>query len=204
MPAPLIEAPLILASGSSTRAKMLRDAGVEIEILKPNVDEDELKASCRAEGADAVETAVALAEMKALAVSRKMMGRLVLGADQMLECEGVWFDKPADATAARAQLDALRGRRHHLVSAAVLGVDGRRIWHHVDTAEITMRDFSDAFLDAYLTRAGADVTASVGAYQLEGLGAQLMARVRGDFFTVLGLPLLPVLAALRAHGMLPE
>jgi septum formation protein len=193
---------LVLASGSAARAKMLRDAGVALEIIKPAVDEDELKASYRAEGADVIDTAIALAEMKAQAVSRKQAGRYVLGADQMLECEGVWFDKPADHAAARAQLKALRGRRHHLISAAVLVKDGQRLWHHVDRAELTMRDFSDGFLDWYLALAGEAVMASVGAYHLEGLGAQLMTRVRGDFFTVLGLPLLPVLAILRTHGML--
>ncbi len=201
-------ASLILASGSAARAKMLRDAGVLIEIRRPHVDEDEIKASYRADGADAVDTAIALAEMKALAVSRKAMeaepGRVVLGADQMLECDGIWFDKPADEKAARAQLAALRGRAHHLISAAVLVRDGERLWHHVDRAEIIMRDFSDAFLDTYLGEVGDDVTGSVGAYHLEGRGAQLMSRVRGDFFTVLGLPLLPVLAILRTHGMLAE
>ncbi|MBI2256175.1 MAG: Maf-like protein [Proteobacteria bacterium] len=197
-----MKAALILASGSSARAKMLRDAGVALEIEKPAVDEDELKASYRADGADVIDTAIALAEMKALAVSRKHSGRYVLGADQMLECEGIWFDKPADVAAARAQLKALRGRRHHLVSAAVLVKDGERLWHHVDRAELTMRDLSDEFLEWYLALAGEAVTSSVGAYHLEGLGAQLMTRVRGDFFTVLGLPLLPVLAILRTHGML--
>lgn len=195
-------ASLILASGSAARAKMLRDAGVSLEIIKPAVDEDELKVSYRAEGADVIDTAIALAEMKAQAVSRRQSGRYVLGADQMLECEGVWFDKPADIAAARAQLKALRGRQHHLVSAAVLVKDGQRIWHHVDRAELTMRDISDAFLEWYLAMAGDVVTSSVGAYHLEGIGAQLMTRVRGDFFTVLGLPLLPVLAILRTHGML--
>jgi septum formation protein len=203
-----MNAPLILASGSPARARMLREAGVEIEVQKPQVDEDEIKASYRGEGADVIDTAIALAEMKALSVSRRVMkadpGRYVLGSDQMLECDGIWFDKPADLAAARAQLRALRGRAHHLVSAAVLAKDGQRIWHHVDRAELVMRDFSDAFLDDYLSKVGADVLNSVGAYHLEGLGAQLMSRVRGDFFTVLGLPLLPVLAILRSHGMLPS
>ena len=200
-------APLILASGSTARAKMLRDAGVALDIAVPRIDEDEIKASYCAEGVGVEDTAIALGEMKALAVSRKVMaadpGRHVLGSDQMLECGGIWFDKPMDLAAARAQLMALRGRRHHLVSAAVLVKDGVRIWHHVDRAELTMRDFTDGYLDAYLGAIGADVLSSVGAYHLEGLGAQLFTSVRGDFFTVLGLPLLPVLAILRTHGMLP-
>ena len=197
---------LLLASGSATRARMLRDAGVAVENLAPRVDEDEIKASYRGAGARVEDTAIALAELKAQSVSRKIMGgmpgRYVLGADQMLECGGIWFDKPADLAAARAQLAALRGRTHHLVSAAVLVRDGERLWHHVDRAELVMRDFSDAFLDDYLRGIGAEVLGSVGAYHLEGLGAQLFSRVRGDFFTVLGLPLLPVLAILRQHGML--
>lgn len=193
---------LVLASGSSARARMLKDCGVAVEIVKPAVDEAELKASYRTEGANVIDTAVALAEMKARAVSRRLNGRYVLGADQMLECEGTWFDKPADKEAARRQLKALSGRAHHLVSAAVLVKDGERLWHHVDRAELTMRELGDDFLDWYLAAIGDEVTNSVGAYHLEGLGAQLMSRVRGDFFTVLGLPLLPVLAILRAHGML--
>lgn len=206
----LVLASLVLASGSATRAKMLRDAGVAVEIVTPRVDEDEIKASYRAEGAGAEDTAIALAEMKALTVSRKIMGdnppansgRYVLGADQMLDCSGIWFDKPADIAAARAQLAALQGRRHHLISAAVLVKDGVRLWHHVDRAELVMREVSDAYLDYYLGAVGTEVLSSVGAYHLEGLGAQLFSRVRGDFFTVLGLPLLPVLAILRQHGML--
>ncbi len=194
--------PLILASGSAARARMLREAGVEIEILMPAIDENEVKASFRMEGADVIDTAIALAETKAMAISRQRDGRHVLGADQMLECENIWFDKPADMPEARAQLKALRGRRHHLVSAAVLVKDGERLWHHVDRAELVMRDFSDAFLERYLETVGEAVITSVGAYHLEGPGAQLMAQVRGDFFTVLGLPLLPVLAILREHGML--
>lgn len=199
-------AALILASGSATRARLLRDAGIAIEILKPSVDEDEIKASYRAEGAGVDETAVALADLKAGSISRRLAGQVgiyVLGSDQMLECDGTWFDKPADRAAARAQLVSLRGKAHHLISAAVLMKDGQRIWHHIDRAELVMRDFSDAFLDDYLDRAGDAVLGSVGAYHLEGLGAQLFSRVRGDFFTILGLPLLPVLAILREHGMVP-
>jgi septum formation protein len=199
-------APLILASGSATRARMLRDAGIAIEIVRPAVDEEEVKASHRAAGTAVEDVALALAELKAASVARRLAaqsGAYVLGSDQMLDCDGVWFDKPADRAAARAQLLALRGKTHRLVSAAVLLKDGQRIWHHVDEARLTLRDFSDAFLEGYLARAGADVLGSVGAYQLEGLGAQLFARVRGDFFTILGLPLLPVLAILREHGMVP-
>lgn len=202
---------LILASGSATRARLLRDAGLDPEIARPAVDEDEVKASCRAAGATADETALMLAELKAGAVAQRAdsgarragAGRFVLGCDQMLECGGAWFDKPADMAAARAQLLALRGRRHRLVTAAVLFHDGARIWHHVAQAELSMRDFSDAFLDSYLSLAGAAVLGSVGAYQIEGPGAQLFAGISGDYFSILGLPLLPVLAILREHGMVP-
>lgn len=196
---------LILASGSATRARLLRAAGLVFEAMKPAVDEDEIKISYRAGGADVSEAALALAELKAGSIARRLgPGFLVLGSDQMLECDGDWFDKPASRDEARAQLMALRGRAHQLVTSAYLMKDGQRIWHHVERAELTMRAFPDAFLDNYLDRAGDSVLSSVGAYQLEGLGAQLFARIRGDFFTILGLPLLPVLAILRDHGMVPE
>lgn len=199
----MIMPPLILASGSATRARLLREAGLGFEIMRPAVDEDAVKESCRAEGASVADTAVMLAALKAASVARRLgPGVFVLGSDQMLACDGTWFDKPADLPAARKQLRALRGRAHALISAVVLMKDGERIWHHVDRAELVMREFSDEFLDDYLARAGADVLASVGAYRLEGLGAQLFARVRGDYFTILGLPLLPVLAILREHGIL--
>lgn len=196
--------PLVLASGSVTRARLLREAGVTIEIVKPSVDEDEIKTSFKAEGAGVEDTAIALAEMKAMSVARRLPLQgdvFVLGSDQMLDCGGQWFDKPSDRDAARAQLVALRGHKHQLVSAAVLLKNGQRIWHHLDRAELTMRDFSDTFLEAYLDAAGEAILGSVGAYHLEGNGAQLFSRVRGDFFTILGLPLLPVLAILREHGM---
>ena len=137
-------------------------------------------------------------------MTRRHPGALVIGADQMLDCEGVWFDKPTGRDGAREQLKALRGRTHRLVSCAVIVRDGERIWHQIDRARLTMRNFSDAFLDEYLDSAGDDVLHSVGAYQLEGLGAQLFHRVDGDFFTILGLPLLPVLGFLRVHGVITE
>jgi septum formation protein len=198
--------PLILASGSATRARLLREAGVTIEIVTPAVDEDEVKLSYKAAGASVEDTALALAELKAASVARRLPaegGVFVLGADQMLDCGGHWFDKPLDRAGARAQLLALRGHKHHLVSAAILFLNGQRIWHQIDRAELTMRDFSDLFLEQYLDNAGDAVFGSVGGYHLEGLGAQLFSRVRGDFFTILGLPLLPVLAILREHGMVP-
>lgn len=192
---------LVLASGSRTRAAMLEQAGVGAILDKPLVDEDEVKAAGRAEGVPADAVAEALAELKAQRITRRHPGALVVGADQMLECEGRWFDKPADRAAARAQLLDLRGKTHRLVSCAVVVRDGERIWHKVDSARLTMRNFSEHFLDDYLDRVGEEVLHSVGAYQLEGLGAQLFQRVEGDFFTILGLPLLPLLGFLRVHGV---
>jgi septum formation protein len=197
-------APLILASGSKTRARMLRSAGVPIEIAVANIDEAELMASLKASGATAAHVAEVLAEMKAQRVAPRFPGCFVLGCDQMLECDGEWLEKPAGRDRAREQLKMLRGRGHSLITCAVLVRDGTRIWHHVDRAELAMRDFSDAFLEQYLDQAGEDILRSVGAYQLEGLGAQLFERVRGDFFTILGLPLLPVLAILREHEVVPR
>lgn len=192
---------LVLASGSRTRAAMLEQAGVSAVLDRPLVDEDEVKAAGRAEGVSADIVAEALAELKAQRITRRHPGALVVGADQMLECEGRWFDKPADRAAARAQLLDLRGKTHRLVSCAVVVRDGERMWHRIDSARLTMRNFSEAFLDEYLDRVGDDVLHSVGAYQLEGLGAQLFHRVEGDFFTILGLPLLPLLGFLRVHGV---
>ncbi|AIB13095.1 septum formation protein Maf [Azospirillum argentinense] len=195
---------VVLASGSRTRAEMLERAGVRVTLAPAAVDEEEIKLAARAEGAPVEDVAETLAELKAQRVTRKHPGALVIGADQMLECEGRWFDKPADRDAARAQLQDLRGKTHRLVSCAVVIRDGERLWHHVDRARLTMRPFSDAFLDSYLNAAGDDVLGSVGAYHLEGLGAQLFHRVDGDFFTILGLPLLPLLGFLRVHGVIAE
>ena len=192
---------VVLASGSKVRASMLRSAGVAIQTRTAGVDEAAVRDSMKAEGASTAHTATALAELKALHVSRAVPGAFVIGADQMLDCGGVWFEKAPDRDHARAQLQALRGRDHTLVSSAVVVRDGARIWHHVDQTRMTVLPFSDAFLDRYLDAAGEDILDSVGCYP-EGLGAQLFSRVEGDFFTVLGLPLLPLLDFLRGHGIL--
>lgn len=194
---------LILASGSVTRQTMLRAAGVEVVCEKPAVDEDEVKHALRAEGAKAIQVADTLAELKAQRVSRRHRDAYVIGADQMLECGGIWFDKPADADHAFAHLRALSGRSHALISAVVVCRGGERIWGENDSARLTIRDLSDEFIRSYLAAIGPAAFESVGAYQLEGRGAQLFTRVEGDFFTILGLPLLPLLAFLRLHGLIP-
>ena len=191
---------IVLASASQARRALLTAAGLDLVVDPAAVDEGALKASLAAEGAGPAAIAEALAELKASRVSSRHPGRLVIGADQILECDGRSFDKPANLAAARLQLSALRGRRHSLYSAALAMRDGHRLWHHVGRADLTMRAFSDSFLDSYLDRAGPAATASVGAYQLEGLGAQLFARIEGDYFTILGLPLLPLLEFLRGVG----
>jgi septum formation protein len=196
--------PVVLASGSATRARLLRDAGVEILVDRPAVDEEAAKQAFRADGATPDEAAEALADLKARRIAPRHPGRLVLAADQMLECEGEWFDKPADRAAAEVQLARLAGRTHRLVSAAVVHLDGQRIWHRIEVARMTMRPLGAPFLAAYLDAAGDAVLGSVGAYHVEGLGAQLFARIEGDHFTIQGLPLLPLLGFLRQRGVLPE
>ena len=196
--------PVVLASASPVRAALLRAAGIPIAVDAAAVDEAEVKASLRAAKAAPAAIAEALAELKAQRVSRRHPGSLIVGADQVLECDGVLFDKPSDLAAARSQLLTLRGRRHQLVSAVVLMRDGQRVWHHIARADLTMREFSASFLDRYLQSAGDAALSSVGAYQLEGLGAQLFAEIDGDYFTILGLPLLPLLDILREHGVVPS
>lgn len=197
-----VESAVVLASASRARALMLGHAGVTVITDPAMVDEDAVKRSCRAEGLGAGEVAEALAELKAQRVAPRHPGRLVLGADQMLECDGVWFDKPENRVHARDQLRSLRGRSHRLIACVVAIRDGQRLWHHTEQAELTMRPFGDDFLDAYLDAMGDEVLHTVGAYQLEGLGAQMFTRIRGDYFTILGLPLLPVLDFLRVQGVL--
>lgn len=193
---------IVLASGSATRRSMLESAGVDFQVQVLPVDEDSIKAAMAQETNNPARVAETLAEMKAQRVSAKNPGALVVGADQMLDCDGTWFDKPASRDDAARQLRRLRAKTHRLTSSAVAVRDGRRVWHHTDQARLTMRQFSDAFLDDYLNRAGDKVLSSVGAYQLEGLGAQLFMMVEGDHFTILGLPLLPLLDYLRENGEL--
>ena len=194
---------VILASKSQTRARLLHAAGVAFTPAGALVDEADIRLSLHAAAVPVEDAAVALAELKAAQVSTWAPDdAIVVGADPLLEVEGEWLEKPVSLEAARRQLQRLRGRRHRLVSGVVAFRGGSRIWHHVDVAELWLRQLTDAAIARYLAAAGADVMGCVGAYQLEGLGAQLMARVEGDYFTILGLPLLPLLQMLRDQGVL--
>lgn len=198
MPLWLDRQPLVLASKSDIRGKILAAAGLRFEIRPAHIDERAVEAN--AGGGDAAAAARVLARAKAEAVAATMPGRPVLGADQTLARGSVRFSKPADRAAAAEQLRSLRGRTHELHSALALVRDGELLFGCVDTARLTMRDFSDRFLDEYLDMAADTAMASVGAYQLEGIGIHLFEKVEGDYFTILGLPLLPLLAFLRANG----
>lgn len=191
---------LILASGSTARRDLMAAAGLVFEVRPAAIDEDEIKRGARASGMSADDTAMLLAEMKAMRVARSVPDAIVIGADQLLVCEGRWFDKPGTPAEARAQLQALRGRSHVLVTALLCQRGDQRIWTHIARPKLEMREFSDAFLDDYLAREGAAVLSSVGAYRLEGLGVQLFDAVSGDQSSVLGLPMLPLLGFLRQTG----
>ena len=189
---------LTLASKSKIRAAILSGAGLDFSVQVSGVDEDALKNTHKG-AAEAL--ALALAEAKAKAIERAAGdGGLIIGADQILECDGVLYDKPDDMEEARHNLKIFRGQTHYLVGAVVLVEDGQTVWSHCGRVALTMRDFSDLFLDAYLATAGEQILSSVGGYQLEGLGAHLFAHIDGDYFSILGLPLLPLLNGLRAHG----
>jgi len=196
----LAEQPLVLASRSEARGKILAAAGLPFEVRPAELDERAVEAELNPSNAAAA--ARLLARAKAEAVAKTAPGRLVLGADQTLARGDQRFSKPADRAEAAEQLRALRGRTHELHSALALVNGGAVLYSHVDTARLTMRDFSDAFLDDYLDMMGNHALASVGGYQLEGIGIHLFERVEGDYFTILGLPLLPLLAFLREKGLI--
>jgi nucleoside triphosphate pyrophosphatase len=194
--------PVVLASASLTRAHLLRAAGVPFERRPAAIDEASLKEALHAEGITPGDAAIALAELKAERVASRTPDAIVLGADQILTCEDRWFDKPRDRAEARAQLGALLSRWHDLATAVVAFRGGARVWHHLATPRLWLRDCSPEFFDVYLDMLGEAAFTSVGVYQIEGLGAQLFARVEGDYFAVLGLPLLPLLEFLREQGVL--
>jgi septum formation protein len=189
---------LILASASASRAGLLHGAGVAFEIMPARIDEDAVKTSLR----DAARVAETLAELKALRISASHPDALVLGADQVLAFGDELVSKSENLAEARALLRRLRGHEHHLIGAAVLAKAGTPVWRQVDRARLWMRDFSDAFLEDYLAREADAALACVGCYRLEGAGAQLFSRIEGDYFSILGLPLIPLLAALREHGVI--
>ena len=191
--------PLILASRSPARQAVLRAAGIDFEVEPAEVDEAAVKAALKAEGAGPDDAARALAELKAIRVSNRWPGALALAGDQILAAGDRWYDKPADLAQAAAQLRALRGTEHVLHTVLAIARDGGVIWRHGERPRLTLRDFSDEFLDRYLALEGPAVLESVGGYRLEGRGSQLFSRIEGDHFAILGLPLMPLLAFLRGH-----
>jgi septum formation protein len=194
--------PLVLASASPIRRQLLESAGISVEIRPADIDERQVEA--QAGNATPEQVAELLALTKARAVAAQHPGRMVLGADQTLAFEGRVFTKPDDRAGARAQLQRLRGHTHALHAAVVILDRDTVVLSHVASAHLTMRECSDAFLDHYLDEAGDKVLGSVGGYQLEGLGVQLFEKIDGDHTTILGLPLLPLVAFLRRHGCLQE
>jgi septum formation protein len=195
---------LILASASISRRALMEACGLRFDVEPARVDETMVKRSALSEGRGAVDTALVLADLKAGQVARQNREALVIGADQILVSGGKWFDKPADRVAARSQLTDLRGTSHTLATAVVCHRGGKRIWHHLAEPRLTMRHFSDRFLEAYLAVEGEAVTSTVGAYRLEGIGIHLFEHVDGDHTAILGLPLLPLLGFLREHGILVQ
>lgn len=193
---------LILASGSAARATMLRDAGVDVEIDPADLDEARIKQVLLPDLSQPELIAAELAKAKSQTVSRRQKDAHVIGADQVLIHNGKLLDKPKTMDEARDHLRVLKGNSHMLTSSVSVALNGTEIWSATDSADLTMRDFSEAFLTEYLETFGDTVLTSVGAYHLEGLGAQLFERIQGDYFTVLGLPLLPLLGFLRTQGIL--
>ena len=193
---------LILASASPSRARILRAAAVPFAVVPAQIDEDALKANLLAQDQEPAEIALALAEAKAIHVSKIHPDAMVLGADQILQFEDELISKCSDTEAARKLLVRLRGKRHQLISALVLAQSGKARWFYSETATLDMRAFSEDFLESYLVTEGDELLSGVGCYRLEGRGAQLFDSVEGDYFCILGLPLVPLLAELRRIGVI--
>ncbi|ASK89038.1 Maf family protein [Sphingorhabdus sp. SMR4y] len=197
--------PLILASKSRARLAMLTAAGIAVEAVAPNVDEESLKHGLKDEGVTARNLADALAEAKAVRLSRRIGAGLVLGADQVLALEdGSMLDKPVDQADAVAHLKLLSGRKHKLFSAAVIAEQGQPLWRHVDIATLSVRPLSDTFIEHYVETEWDNIRYCVGCYEIEGRGAQLFSAIQGSQFTIMGLPLLHLLDYLRIRGILPS
>lgn len=192
---------LILASTSPTRRTILANAGLAFDVMPPPVEERAVEAPLLTSGIGIAEIAAVLAEAKAESVSALQPDRLVIGADQTLEFEGVRLTKPASMDEARRQLLAMAGQSHALHSAVTVAKDGNAVWRHVETAVLTMRPLTPAEIGRYVGRVGASAVRSVGGYQVEGMGINLFEKIEGDHFTILGLPLLPLLAYLRGEGI---
>ncbi|KCZ84871.1 putative maf protein [Hyphomonas adhaerens MHS-3] len=192
---------IVLASGSESRRRLLESAGVEAAAVRPNVDEDAMKAGLRAEGVSVRDQAMRLAELKSAKVSQRQPG-LVIGGDQMLALGDEAFDKPKDLDGARDHLRKLSGKAHTLETAIVVCENGQPVWRHLARPRLTMRSLSEEFIEDYVDKVGEPLLSTVGAYQLEGLGAQLFNKIEGDYFSILGLPLLPLLDYLRIRGVL--
>lgn len=195
---------LILASKSKSRQDLLDAAGVDFKCVSAGIDEDAIKKEMRGDGQDSLQTSLQLATQKAMAVSKKYPKAFVIGADQILDLNGEWFSKPADVNIAHKHLKKLRNKTHLLVNGTAVVKNGSLVWFDNSVVKVTMRDFSDNFLDDYLAEAGEDVCNSVGAYYMEDLGAQLVKSYEGDYFSILGLPLLPLLECLRTCGELEK
>lgn len=196
-------APIVLASSSETRQRLLRAAGLPVTAQSARLDEDAIRASLEAEGASPRDIADTLAEMKARRIAERTPGAVVIGCDQVLDFRGRAWGKASTRDAAREQLLALRGQTHKLLSAVVVYHDGQPQWRHIGTASLTMRTFSDEWLESYLSRNWEDLRHSAGGYLLEAEGVRLFAAVDGDYFTILGLPLLPLLEYLGQRGFIP-
>jgi len=195
---------VILASASQSRANILRNAGIAFDVMPARVDEDDVKNSMLAANTPHWVIADALAEVKALQISRRHPDALVIGADQVLSFAGELVSKCATMQEARDLLCRLRGRGHELLSAAVIAKDGRPIWRHTERSKLTMFPVSDGFIDAYLIKKGEDILSGVGCYRLEDEGAQFFSHVAGDYFAILGLPLIQLLSALREQGVIAK
>ncbi|MDJ0919812.1 MAG: Maf family protein [Henriciella sp.] len=192
---------IILASGSASRRALLSGAGIEAETFKPNVDEDAAKAAMRQKGMSVRDQAMQLAELKAIKVSSQASG-LVIGGDQMLNLGGEAFDKPGNLDEAANHLRRLSGQAHYLETAIVVAEDGQVVWRHLNRPQLTVRVLSETFIEDYIYACGSALLSTVGAYQLEGRGSQLFTRIEGDYFSILGLPLLPLLDYFRTRGVL--